>query len=397
VKTKYPYNILVVDDERINLESLQRSFHGDYRIFATTSPLEALEIFKTNDIHLIIADQRMPEMTGVELLEKIKEISPYPIRIVLSAYTDIDYLINAINRGEVYRYITKPWEPHDLKIAVRNALEYYQAMMDRLALTAKLAEKNKQLDSRNKSLQDVLRKLKAAQGKLVEMERLSIIGKMAGMIIHDLKQPLDIIRSAAETMAHMELETDERLELASMIKSEVERFLEMIQELLDFSKGSVTLNPELILLSDFWHLVQTRFRNFLTNSDIEVWFYLDDGEAYIRIDRYYFQRALLNLLRNSLEALKVSEGGVKPTIELRAKVTDRKVIFEVEDNGAGIPADIQENLFTPFVSSKKNFGIGLGLTIVKHIVDQHQGEISFSTTRGGGSIFTISLIRAFPA
>ena len=255
------YTILAVDDERLNLESLQRTFRKEYTLFTTTSPIEALEIFKKNKIDLIIADQRMPEMTGTELLLQMKNISPNPIRIVLSAYTDREDLIDAINRGSVYRYITKPWEPDDLKVTVKKALEHYQAMEDRRLLLDRLKKKHRALQKKNKLLQNTLEELKNTQQKVLEMERFSILGKMAGMIIHDLKQPLDIIRSAADTMVKTELTSDERLDFSDMIKFEVDRFLEIIQELLDYSRGSFPMEKEYLLITDFLILTENRLQN----------------------------------------------------------------------------------------------------------------------------------------
>ncbi|MEJ2633955.1 MAG: hybrid sensor histidine kinase/response regulator [Calditrichia bacterium] len=388
---RYRYNILAVDDEIFNLESIQRTFHNLYQVFTTTSPREALEIFRTENIHLIIADQRMPEISGVELLEQIKQISPHPIRMVLSAYTDIEYLIDAINRGEVYRYITKPWEPNDLKVTVQKALEHYQVMMDRQALTEALEQKNAELNSRNLSLKRALEDLEEAQNKLLEMERFSIIGRMAGMIIHDLKQPLDIIRSAAETMARVELDTRERIEFSDMIKFEVERFLEMIQQLLDYSRGTFSLDMQEMQLSDFWGIMENRVKNYLSNFEVNLRLIAPESDALIRVDWHQMQRALINLVRNAREAFRQDQQTEKPEIILSSAVRDDEVVLQVQDNGPGIPDEIREKLFNPFISGKKNSGIGLGLAIVKHIVEEHDGRVEFSTAPGKGTSFSIIL------
>jgi two-component system sensor histidine kinase/response regulator len=384
------YTILAVDDERLNLESLQRTFRKEYTLFTTTSPIEALEIFKKNKIDLIIADQRMPEMTGTELLLQMKNISPNPIRIVLSAYTDREDLIDAINRGSVYRYITKPWEPDDLKVTVKKALEHYQAMEDRRLLLDRLKKKHRVLQKKNKLLQNTLEELKNTQQKVLEMERFSILGKMAGMIIHDLKQPLDIIRSAADTMVKTELTSDERLDFSDMIKFEVDRFLEIIQELLDYSRGSFPMEKEYLLITDFLILTENRLQNYLRNFNIDFRFSSDESESYIYIDRYQFQRAILNIVRNAVEAVK-SRPDIQPFIEFSTRITDSRVIFRISDNGPGINRKYCDQIFMPFTSTKKDFGIGLGLTITRQIVEQHEGEITFETSPTQGTSFSISL------
>ena len=385
------FTILAVDDEIYNLESLQRTLRGEYRVLTTTSPSEALRLFQAEPVQLVIADQRMPETTGTELLEKMKKISPHPIRIILSAYTDIEYLIDAINRGEVYRYITKPWEPNELRVIVKNALEFYRSEQERRELILQLEKNNQELVRRNKALAEALRQLEEAQKKLVEMERYSIIGKMAGMIIHDLKQPLDIIRSAADTMARMELEADERIEIADMIKFEVRRFLELIQELLEYSRGTFSLEMEEVMLSDFIVVMENRLRNYLKNFSVELRFMSTRDDVRVRLDRHRFQRAIVNLVKNALESFPQNSSERVPQITIRSRVSGKQVIFEVQDNGPGIPEEIQKDIFTPFVSGKKNYGIGLGLAIVKRIVEEHGGEIDFTSLPGEGTTFTIRL------
>jgi len=391
MKTKQAFTILAVDDEIYNLESLQRTLRGDYRVITTTSPSEALKIFQSEPVQLVIADQRMPEMTGTELLEKMKQISPYPIRIVLSAYTDIEYLIDAINRGEVYRYITKPWEPNELRIIIKNALEFYQSEQKRRELILQLEKKNRELTQQNEALAEALRQLEVAQKKLVEMERYSMIGKMAGMIIHDLKQPLDIIRSAADTMARMELETDERIEIADMIKYEVQRFLELIHELLEYSRGTFSLEIEEMMLSDFIMVMENRLRNFLKNFPVDVRFVSTQKDAQVRLDRHRFQRVLMNLVKNAIESFSITKSDRSPRITIQTRVDKDTIVFSIQDNGPGIPEEIQQDIFTPFVSGKKTYGIGLGLAIVKRIVDEHGGDIKFSSSPEEGTTFTIRL------
>jgi CheY-like chemotaxis protein len=115
------YGLLIVDDEKDILKTLSLTFEEDYEVFTATSGAEALKILDNDEIALIIADQRMPEMTGVEFLEKTVAKYPHIIRMILTAYPDTESLMQAINAGRVYRYITKPWDRAELKIAVKRA------------------------------------------------------------------------------------------------------------------------------------------------------------------------------------------------------------------------------------------------------------------------------------
>ena len=124
-KTKSLPPILYVDDEQDNLTVFNSAFRRDYEVHLATSGAEGLEILKKHEIHLIITDQRMPEMTGIQFLEKIIPEYPDCIRMILTGFSDIEAIIQAINTGRVYRYITKPWSKEELKINIDKALETY--------------------------------------------------------------------------------------------------------------------------------------------------------------------------------------------------------------------------------------------------------------------------------
>ena len=118
--------ILIIDDEPNILDALKRTLQKDYEILLAESGQKGLEILKeTPHIQIILCDQRMPEMMGVEMLEKSISIQPHAVRLLLTGYSDIEAVIEAINRGHVYRYLTKPWENDQLKIEIKKACEYF--------------------------------------------------------------------------------------------------------------------------------------------------------------------------------------------------------------------------------------------------------------------------------
>ncbi len=119
--------ILIVDDEAANLRALERLFRNDYNVLTAQSGDEALALLQQHDVALLITDQRMPEMTGIELLQKTVPLRPHMVRILLTGYTDVSTLIEAINCGHVYRYVTKPWSNDDLCVTVSRALEHFEA------------------------------------------------------------------------------------------------------------------------------------------------------------------------------------------------------------------------------------------------------------------------------
>jgi DNA-binding NtrC family response regulator len=120
------YKIIVVDDEPANLRLLERLFRQDYQIITAESGEEALRLLGQHAAALLITDQRMPGMTGVELLKHTATIRPHMVRIILTGYTDVDALVEAINSGLVYKYVTKPWNNDELRLTVSRALAHYE-------------------------------------------------------------------------------------------------------------------------------------------------------------------------------------------------------------------------------------------------------------------------------
>lgn len=158
------HKILIVDDEVENLNLLRRTFINSYSVVIANSGEEAVEIVnKKSDISLIISDQRMPGMSGTEFFKVIEEKNPDIIKILLTAYTDVKALVEAINDGKVYKYVTKPWDPEDLKITVKRAIEVYSLIQENKLLLKDLTSKNIEL-----------KKLKDFTEERIEEERLRI-------------------------------------------------------------------------------------------------------------------------------------------------------------------------------------------------------------------------------
>jgi response regulator RpfG family c-di-GMP phosphodiesterase len=139
-------NVLYVDDEVHNLNSFKAGFRRKFNIFTAESAMEGKKVLESELIHVIITDQRMPVMTGIEFLESIIPEFPDPIRILLTGYADINAVIDAINKGQVYKYIQKPWMDEDLRINIEKAYEIYALRKENKELTEALLVANKQLE-----------------------------------------------------------------------------------------------------------------------------------------------------------------------------------------------------------------------------------------------------------
>jgi len=135
--------ILVVDDEEAILETMTYTFEDDYEVLTATSASQALDLLqREGPVAVVISDQRMPEMTGVEFLAKVFEMEPTTVRIILTGFADMNAIIRAINDGHVYAYITKPWEPSDLKQVVRRAVDHHELAVENERLLGDLHDGN---------------------------------------------------------------------------------------------------------------------------------------------------------------------------------------------------------------------------------------------------------------
>jgi DNA-binding NtrC family response regulator len=143
--------VLYVDDEVNNLNSFKAAFRRDFEIFTASSAKEGRKILDSQEIGVIITDQRMPGMTGIEFLESILPVYPDTIRILLTGFSDINAVMDAINRGQVYKYLVKPWQNDELKMYIENALEIYNLRTENKELARKLQAAHAELDAMGKS------------------------------------------------------------------------------------------------------------------------------------------------------------------------------------------------------------------------------------------------------
>lgn len=137
-------NILFVDDEEQNLVTFRASFRRDFNVYTACSAAEAIELMRLRTIPVILTDQRMPEMTGVQLLEKVIMEFPSSIRMIVTGYSDMDAIIQGVNNGHIFQYITKPWNEHEMRTVISNALNHYHLQKENLQLLTRLNEKVKE-------------------------------------------------------------------------------------------------------------------------------------------------------------------------------------------------------------------------------------------------------------
>jgi signal transduction histidine kinase len=245
------------------------------------------------------------------------------------------------------------------------------------------------LKKRNRELVKANRELTRAQGRLLRAERLSVVGKFSSLILHDIRNPIAVLRGFGEMILLRAGEPEIVERYGRKILAESDRLARLAGELLDYTRGEIALTMSIVDLSDLVAKVVDICAERLSAKKValrtEV---LYKGPLILDAERML--RVLLNLADNSMKAMP--QGG---TLGIRAAREDKKAVLEVSDTGVGMSPEVQRRLFEPYFTRSSAGGTGLGMTIVKNIVDAHEGAIEVESTEGKGTTIRISLpIRA---
>ena len=220
--------------------------------------------------------------------------------------------------------------------------------------------------------------------EVMRSERMSLVGAMANSIIHDLKNPICIVRCCSDLIARDTNDSRVR-DLTSMMDKALDGMLSMTQELLDYARGSTSLSCESISIWRLLDELNQQALRLLPGHNVQfVKNIRYDGNVFVDLSR--FIRVLANLIKNAREAM--ASGGI---ITLSTDLVENQVVIRISDTGTGIPADLLPRLFEPFVTHGKSHGTGLGMAIAKSVVTAHSGKISVSSVHGKGTTVDIRL------
>lgn len=240
------------------------------------------------------------------------------------------------------------------------------------------------LEKRNKQLEAAYVKLKKTQDELIRVEKLSVIGKFASLIIHDIKNPMSNIRAYAELikMGHSE---DAKIQKSTgVIMSEVDRLTKMTGELLEFCRGELNLNKTPVNFSSFIENLLDGVRENFKNRNIKIIFN-EKSDAVVVLDTEKITRVFHNIINNAADA--ILSGGA---IIIKVSEENNFLKWTIQDNGCGMEQDVLQKIFEPFYTNKKK-GTGLGMAIVKSIVESHSGHIKVFSKKDTGTKFEIYL------
>ena len=220
--------------------------------------------------------------------------------------------------------------------------------------------------------------------EIMRNERLSLVGTMANSIIHDLKNPIHIVRYCSHFIAKDSKDARVR-EMTKMIDSAMDGMVALTQELLDYARGSTSFTLKSVSIWRLLDELNEQALRILPSKDVEFIKNISyEGE--VQVDLHRFSRMLCNIVKNAREAMP--DGGI---LTLATEQVDREVVMRISDTGTGIPPELLPKLFEPFVTFGKSTGTGLGLAIAKSIVEGHGGKISISSRVGSGTTVEIRL------
>ena len=372
--------ILLVDDERPNLTVLRGFLESGYTVHEADSGPQALEIARSVELDIVITDQRMPEMTGVEMLEHLREFKPDVAGIVLTGFTDPPALISAINRARVFRFLKKPWQPDDILEAVRQASEHVYQSRAIKRLVSLLAQRTQDLNAS-------LEKVEGAQRQLLHMERLGTMGRLAAGVTHDLRN-LMIGLGYVESVLDQRKAAPDLLETVHVGMQGVTNLITTLEAMHDFARGD-GLHMEMApvapaaVIADAVAIARMDLSYRMHKVQVDIAKDLPD----IQGDRQKLTQVIVNLVRNALQATAQWR-----RVKIQAsRSPEGAVIFAVEDEGPGVPLELREAIFQPFVSSKGDSGLGMGLYMARLIVETHHGQIVVLDRPEGGARFEVRL------
>ncbi len=376
--------ILYVDDDEANRVIFEISFQDQFNILTVESGEQALKLLATENIGVILTDQRMPKMTGNQLLKHVKDSHPRVVRVILTAYSQLDPILKAVNEGLVARYIIKPWDKVELEGVLEWALEAFK------------------LGQEDSALQD----------RLLQTERLVTLGSIAASVFHDLNQPiayfsnnclrLEQLSKACALLENM-VAKDSTLD-----EKNRELLADLVEELPEIASD---MKAGCRVMHDLTHSMMRMISEDRVTEDgvdpypiINYSMSLCKGTAiktrgkityegpsklpFVRITGTELTQILFNLINNAVQALdrtaKLSE------VTITVKPEDSNVAFVIKDTGLGMSSDTLERIGKPFVSTKTG-GTGLGVAQCRRLVGKAGGQFNIESTLGEGTTVSFNI------
>ena len=353
--------ILIADDEQVIRDLFEKFLSKEgYGVTTAADGLDAFGKIKTDNYAMLILDLKMPKISGMELLEKIRQIKKDLIVIIITGYATIETAKEAIKQG-CFDYITKPFNIEEVAIIIKRAFDIQRWEQEK----------------------------KKLQEQLQMAERLASLAQMGAGVAHEVNTILTSIKLFLEMLKEKPGDPKESKKTKLML-DEIKRGEELIHRFLDFTKlPEIEFNRTGInqVIQRSLALHEAR----LKKENIEIALSLDESAPEILCDAHKMEEVFLNIFSNSMDAMAA---GGRLTIKSEAK--SEKMIISIQDTGSGISPENLKEIYNPFFTTKAG-GTGLGLSIVHRIIQEHKGLIDITSQEKQGTLVRIELPIALPA
>ncbi|MGE5182553.1 MAG: sensor histidine kinase [Acidobacteriota bacterium] len=378
--------VLYVDDERGNRVVFEQSLAPEFNIQTVADGPAALEVLEhRNDVAVVVTDMRMPKMSGEDLLRIVKEKYPRTVRIVLTAYSDIDPILRAINEGLVARYIIKPWQRAEVVQVLRWGVEAWNFGKDAVEL----------------------------QRRLIETERLATIGRFASMFVHDLRTPLSsallnlgmigdqIVPQLRDAIADADTDLEPSLgdQLTSIVDElershhQIDQALATLKDFLSamnaFAKGTRQAGPvETDPLPIVRHAMSV-CQSLALKLHAQIDYRGPNQLPHVRMSPTELTQVLINVLANGAQAV-AARGLANGYVSIEAHPHGHELELRVHDEGVGMPPEVLSRVGTPFFTTRSE-GTGLGIAQCQRLIGTAGGRLQIESEPGVGTTVTIIL------
>jgi two-component system, probable response regulator PhcQ len=381
------FAILYVDDEQKSLTNFTRAFGEQFRILTATTAQGGLKLLEehADEIGLLMTDQRMPGEKGVWLLERARQFRPRVIRVLVTAYADMDAAIAAVNSGAIYKYVSKPWDPPQLEQTLKRGLEFFIVQSER---------------------DQLLREKMSVLHNMLIADRIVSLGLLAAGLSHHIRNSLVAVKTFLD-LAPVKM-SEEKTDLQGLrnpdfwkdyhqnVQSQIEKINGLLKDLWTASSNPSAPFTDQVSLHQIVSDAVKLYQEPLAARRIEIENRIPDTLPLLRVDKPKFSRLFELLLKEELAMLPAGS-----RITLAAELQDGpspEIVVQINDNGPGLPEDALRAVFDPFVvRDQAPSEYGIHLMACFFIVHHHGGKIEARTKPGQGTTFTLHLpLRAEP-
>jgi two-component system, probable response regulator PhcQ len=384
--TLYDYKkfaVLYVDDEEKSLKFFTRAFGEEFRVFTATNAADGFKLLEqhADEIGLLLTDQRMPGEKGVRLLERARQFRPRIVRILVTAFTDVDAMIAAINSGSISKFITKPWDPPQLEIILRQSLEFFMVQTERDQL--------------------LIEKLSVLRNMMIA-DRIVSLGLLAAGLSHQIRNSLVAVKTfldlapskMAEEKANMNglRNPDFWKDYHQNVQSQIGKINNLLTDLrTSADSNAATQFADEVSLGAAVGAALEMYGEQLAARKIEVDNKIPGSLPALRADKGKFYRLFELLLKDELATLPAGSK-ISLTAELQEAGAKPEIVLQITDNGPGLPQEALSVIFDPFVTSNTAHSeYGINLMACFFIVHHHGGKIEAKSLPGLGNRFILRL------